>query len=125
MYVLDSSALIEIWENGLKKEKVLQIAGNELSVTTSICAHEVLYGARSEKQRFLLENLLANIAVLQHDYRAATIGARLEQELDGLGLKIPRIDITIAAICIVHNAELVTLDQGFKRIKGLKVHVIR
>ena len=79
MFVLDSSALIEIWEDGPKKGRVLHIAGNDLSVTTSVCVHEVLYGAQSEKRRFLLENLFSNIAVLQHDYRAAKIGARIEQ----------------------------------------------
>ncbi len=125
MFILDSSALIEVWEGGPRKEKVLQIAGNEFSVTTSICMHEVLYGARSEKRRFLLENLFANIAVLQHDYRSAKIGARMEQELGHLGLKLARIDIMIAAICIVNDATLVTLDKGFERIEGLKLEWIK
>ena len=125
MFVLDSSALIEVAENKQQKQKVLEAVGNALLITTSICMHEVLTGADSEKRRFILEGIFAKTLVLDHDRRAALIGSRIGRDLNRKGSKLEESDLLIASICMVHDAELVTLDKGFTRIEGLKVKIIK
>ncbi|HLD33697.1 MAG TPA: type II toxin-antitoxin system VapC family toxin [Candidatus Nanoarchaeia archaeon] len=120
MYVLDSSALIEIIEGHSSGEKVIGIVGDAPLVTTSICEHEVLAGALSEKQAFVLDGLFSSMRILEHDARAARLGASIEQELRKKGTMINKLDILIAAICVVHNAELVTFDKDFSKIKNLR-----
>ncbi len=121
MYVLDSSALIEVIENHPKAEVIEQLLKDAPLITTSISMHEVLAGASSEKQCFVLEGLFSTMRVLSHDAEAARIGAAIEQDLSHSGKKIGRADVLIAAICIVHDAALVTLDADFKNIKKLKL----
>ena len=125
MFVLDSSVLIEVIERHSRTSKILDVLQNSPLITTSICIHEVLTGARSKRQVFRFEQVFSRAQVLNHDQQAARIGAQIEQELDRKGLKLHIIDIMIAAICIVHDAELITLDQSFKRIEGLKVRIIK
>src|SRR3989338_5031783 len=88
-------------------------------VTTSICAHEVLAGALFEKPGVVLDGLFSSMRILEHDARAARLGASIEQELRKKGTMINKLDILIAAICVVHNAELVTFDKDFSKIKNL------
>lgn len=125
VYVLDSSVLIELIERKAHAHKVAAFIGNELSATTSICVHEVLAGARTNKQRFLCEEIFSNILILNHDMKAARMGAQIEQELNESGSKINIIDVYIASICRANNTEIVTLDKDFEKIKGINVHVIK
>src|SRR3989344_3545798 len=122
MYVLDSSAIIEIFEEYPHMQKILDILGDESFVTTSISMHEVFAGAHSQKDRFIVSGLFSQAHILEHDAKAARIGATIEQELTHAGKMINRTDILIAGICKAHNAELVTLDKDFAKIKDIKVH---
>ncbi len=124
MYVLDSSSLIELFENKSRAQKIKDIVQNEKLATTTICMHEVLAGALSEKERFFLEDIFSQMHVLVHDEAAARYGARIEQELDRTGTRINAADIFIAGICKAHDAELITLDKDFSRVRRLKVQVV-
>lgn len=124
MYVLDSSVLIELLNEGPQAVSIRHAIGEELLVTTSISAHEVLCGAASDKHFFLLENLFSSILVLGHDEHSAKIGAVFDRQLTRAGAKINTPDLLIAGICKVNNAELVTLDQDFAKIKGLKATIL-
>ncbi len=125
MYVLDSSALIEVIEDHSKKQDVLQIVQDELLTVTSISVHEVLLGAVTEKQKKAVHESLYNARILEHDEAAARHGAIIEQELTRAGKKINRFDVLIAAICQSRDAHLITLDTDFSKIKGLNVTVIK
>src|SRR3989338_851686 len=117
MYILDSSALIEVLEGHPKAEKIMELFGSAELVTTSLCVHEILAGALSKKDRFLLENLLNSMRILDHTARAAVLGATMQQELSQTGTMINKFDILIAAICKINNGELITLDKDFAKIK--------
>jgi tRNA(fMet)-specific endonuclease VapC len=124
MYMLDSSTLIELLEKGPHAEKVATFLGNSPIVTASVCMHEVLAGVSSPKDRFVLEGLFTTFRVLPHDASAARIGSQMHQDLRKRGKMMNPMDILIAAVCKVHDAELVTLDKGFKNIKGARVHIL-
>src|SRR3989344_4970328 len=124
MYVLDSSALIEVIEEYPLKDKVLGIVGDAPLVTTSISLHELFAGAHTEREKFILEHLLGGAQIVPHDAAAAKMGAQITRELSDAGKMINRMDTLIAGICKVHNAELITLDRDFAKIKGLKLQLI-
>jgi predicted nucleic acid-binding protein len=58
--------------------------------------------------------------VLCFDKDAAIKSAAIEEELSGKGNMINKTDIFIAGICITKNMPIVTLDNHFKKIPGLK-----
>lgn len=122
MYVLDSSALIELCEN--EAHEILEKSKDEVVATTSICMHEVLAGARTPQQRFVFDQILESSRILDHDARAAEIGAEMERQLTKSGSKINRSDIFIAAVCKANDATLITYDKDFKKIAGLNSIVL-
>lgn len=125
MYVLDSSALIEIIQGYPRMGHILSLVGEESLVTTSVNMHELLVGAWTDKERFFLTNIFMGAHILEHTSHAAQHGARIEQELARSGKMVNKMDILIAGICKANNAELVTLDKDFAKIKGIKTHIIR
>ena len=124
MYVLDSSILIELFEKRSLTPVIVDFLKEEPPVTTSICAHEVLAGARTDKERFVFENLLHQMHILDHDSHAARVGSSLWRELRQMGISLTPFDTLIAGICKANNAELVTLDHDFAKIKGMKTTVL-
>jgi predicted nucleic acid-binding protein len=124
MYVLDSSVLIEVVKERPLAGKIERLVQDAPLVTTSICMHEVLAGARSPEERFGFEALFTKMHVLEHTADAAKAGARIAHELARTGTPAGTPDTLIAGICKANNAALVTLDKGFARIKGIKTHLI-
>jgi len=125
MYVLDSSILIEIIERNKQLLEVEKLLGDQPIVTTSICMHELLAGALNQKERIILEKLFTNMQVLDYNSDAARISSKIAQELTREGKKINIFDTLIAGICQSNNAELITMDQDFGKIKDFKYKIIR
>ena len=125
MYVLDSSVIIELLNDGPLASKILDVLPIAPFVTTSISVQEVLEGTFSEKDRFVAEHVFSGAEILVHDEKAAREGALIQRQLKQAGTKINRIDVFIAGVCKANNAELITLDNDFSRIKGLKVKIIK
>ncbi len=124
MYVLDSSILIELFQAGPLTSTIEDFLKDALPVTTSVCMHEVLVGARNAKEWFIFENLLAQMQILDHNSYSAKVGAKLRQELSKSGVSLAPFDTLIAGICKANNAELVTLDHDFAKIKGFKAVIL-
>ena len=121
MHVLDSSALIEAIEEGPLAQKVEDVLKDGALITTSICMHELLVGASTEKECFVLEGLFSKMRILEFDAKAAKISSRIENRLTKEGKKIGSVDCLIAGICIANDAVLVSFDEHFQRIPGLKI----
>lgn len=124
MYVLDSSAIIDVIKDRPRGRKVEQIVGNSPLVTTSLCVHELLVGARSEQERFIHEGILSRFHILDYTMEAAIFSARFQQELAKKGVAVGIVDTLIAGICKANNAELVTLDRDFSKMKEIKTHIV-
>lgn len=118
MLVLDSSALIEISRQGPRAEALLEKTGTASIVTTSVTMHEMLYGARTEKERWILDHLFSACEVLPFDSAAASKSSVVAQKMKSKSIN--DADILIAGICLANNATLVTFDNDFKRVPGLK-----
>lgn len=124
MYVLDSSAMIEVARKSALFPMIRKITGPALLITTSISMHELLAGVRTEQERQDLIALFAATEVLPYDAAAAAQSAEIQRELTDTGRMINRLDMLIGGICKARNAELLTLDSDFTKVKDLKVHLI-
>lgn len=125
MFVLDSSAIIEILRETNAGRRIVELLKDEPSVTTSLCLHEVLIGTETPRERFVVEGLCSGMRILSHESTSGQIGAGIERDLRKRGKIIGRTDIMIAAICKDHNAELITLDKDFAGITALKSRIVQ
>ncbi len=123
MYVLDSSAFIEIANSTKRAQSLHVLTGDAPLAVTTITVHELLL-TNNEKERFIINGLLTGLQIVEHDELAARNGAAIETQLVKEGKKINRADIFIAAICKANNAHLITVDKDFAKIKGLQVTVL-
>jgi len=123
MFVLDTSAVIELLYGSRKGKKIMDLIGNDIVVTTSFTVYEVFLGIK-ENERKKIEGMFKNIDILNFDDKSAEESANIFNSLKKTGKIINRIDIFIAAICKQYSAILITLDFDFKNVKGLKNYII-
>lgn len=86
---------------------------------------ELYYGAErnnwGEKKRKQLEEHLKNFVVLPYNNEIAKVYARIVVERERVGSRINWPDAWIAATALWHNLPLVTHDQDFSGISGLRL----
>lgn len=122
--VVDTSVYIK-HIRATKKEKTLlyNIPNNIILVTTAITVYELLMGAKAADKVHEFNRLTQDVEVLSFDEQAARKAAEIYHELRLKNQMIEFRDIFIAAICIVNNLELITLNEKhFERIEGLKIY---
>ncbi|AEH25539.1 type II toxin-antitoxin system VapC family toxin [Pyrococcus yayanosii] len=120
--VLDTNVIIEVARgNETVLRDVLSI--DSTFYITSVTKFEILIGIPRKKE-LLWFNILEE---LPFEGRAAEIAAYLHKKLKEMGNMLSLRDLFIAAICLVNDIPLVTLDEDFKILRdfGLEVHIIR
>lgn len=123
MVVLDTSAVIEVVDGTIKGEEIKARYGNSDISVASITINEALANTKEKEHEAFMDFFKAS-RVLSFDSIAAYESARVEKKLAQKGKLIGKMDILIAAICLVHNLPLVTCDNDFKKVEGLNVTVI-
>ena len=123
MYVLDSSAIIEIMKNGEACKKICNTLGDAPAITTSLTINELILGAK-KIERKVIEKLIDGIEILNLDTKSAIKSADIEIFLKKQGKTINKIDVLIAGMCIVNDKTIITLDKHFTRIPELKSIVV-
>ena len=127
MTVLETSFLVDIFRNNPtavelleeleKNETVLQIAAPTIM--------ELWLGAcrsrNSEKEKEKINELIKSFLIMPLDTAGAKEAAEIEAELFQEGQMIELEDIMIAGIARSRGEKVVTRDEHFARIKGLKV----
>jgi tRNA(fMet)-specific endonuclease VapC len=102
----------------------LQEKGDEAS-TTMISAYELLKGAylsaRSKENLAKVHELLANIRILDLTLQSCQQASVIYQDLRKTGSLIGEFDVLIAAIAQTYNETIITRDEHFKSIRGIKV----
>ncbi len=123
MHILDSSALIELLHDSPQGNKIIRLIGTETALTTVFSIHELLKWASGPYEK-PLQQLLGSIEVLEYDHESAIISSGIYKSLSKKGQKINETDILIASICLKNGYPIVTLDNHFKQIVGLKTIII-
>lgn len=124
MYLLDSSAIIELLHGTKSGEEIMKFIDNNHVCTTSINLYEVLMG-ENEKENEKISQFFSSVKILDFDENAARFSVELEKKLIRSGKNINKIDVLIAGICKSNNKLLVSLDNDFKRIEGLKSAIFK
>jgi len=124
---LDTDILVSLLKgapDAVGKIEALQESGNQIS-TTIITAYELLKGAyissRADENLAKVREALSNLRVLGLSLGAAEEASRIYKELQNRGKLIGEFDILIAGIAKFHDEPLVTRDEHFKSIRGMKL----
>lgn len=126
MECLDSDALIGILRDspGAKELSAL-LDHTGRAATTSICAYEIIFGARkagNEEKLSKVRALLGKLDVLYFDEAAADKASQIHASLSKAGQQLDLRDIFIGSIAIANGCSIVTRNEKhFSRISGLKV----
>lgn len=122
MKVLDSDHCVALLRGQLDLHS--QTLPGETLAVTAVSVGELMHGvhksAQVEDNLARLSVLLANVAVLSYDERAAGQFGRLKAELERNGQRLSDLDLQIASVALVHDSPLVTHNQRhFRRVPGL------
>ena len=127
MAALDTDILTSLLKGmpeAAKKIRVLQEDGNRIS-TTIISAYELLKGAYissiAEENLLKVRDSISNLQVLELSMGATEEASRIYKELRERGRQIGEFHMLIAGIVKFHDESLVTRDEHFKLIRGMKV----
>ncbi|MEM3126881.1 MAG: PIN domain-containing protein [Candidatus Woesearchaeota archaeon] len=127
MACLETSFLVDILKKEISAGKLM----NELEnfeprlVVASPSIKELWAGAllskKKEQEKAKINELMTNFEVLSLDENSAKEAAEIEFELTKKGLPIDVEDVMIAAIAKTNGEKVVTRDEHFVRVSGLKV----
>ena len=92
-------------------------------VITAVTVYELeAVAARSQRQQYLVEQLLSAVDVLPFDRLAAHLAADLWRILESQGQGIGLPDTLLAGICLAHGSPLLSRNlEHFQRVPGLRI----
>lgn len=122
MFFLDTSAIIELIYGTEKGEQIRTFVKRGPIALSALSVHELLVGLK-EKEREALTHFFAEVTVFDFDKKAAEKSAEIERGLQKKGRLVNRMDILIAAACLVHDHDFLTCDKHFLTVEKLKVHL--
>lgn len=124
-YILDTNILIEIENNNQevinKINELKKTPFAELCITLfSFC--EFYYGAmeKSQSNKERVKQRLQQYTILNTSVETGVLFCELFYALEKKGKPIQQFDVFIAAIAIEHESVLITGDNDFSYIPGLK-----
>lgn len=122
MIILDTDVLIEIERgnqsiiNQLAEHR--QVHPGNLGITSTVYAEFIEGYIRRKKT---IPTFLEFFDLVDFDRDAATLFTQMKVELDKKGRPIPIFDLMTASCVLIQGATLITLDQHFRNVSGLKV----
>jgi tRNA(fMet)-specific endonuclease VapC len=120
--ILDTNGLSAVADGDMALEPILREAP-EVAVPV-IALGEYLYGIRQSRDRVRYERWLAKsilgYRVLAVDETTAERYAEIRAQLKRSGRPIPANDLWIAALALQHALPLLSRDQHFDSVPGLK-----
>jgi len=120
--ILDTNGLSAMADGDTGLESLLQLAA-EIAVPVIVLG-EYRYGIRQSRKRARYERWLAEVLascrVLAVDEETAIQYAEVRDELKRRGRPIPGNDLWIAALARQHGLSLLSRDQHFDSVSGLK-----
>ncbi|MBI2675064.1 MAG: PIN domain-containing protein [Candidatus Aenigmarchaeota archaeon] len=126
MACLDTTFLIDLL-SGKEEISLLMEELDKTEVSIAIASPSVmeiwlgamLLGKESEKVK--INELLSSFEIFPLDEKSAKEAAEIEADLWNSGKMIDIEDVMIAGIARIHGEKVVTRDQHFAQISGLKV----
>jgi predicted nucleic acid-binding protein len=120
--IVDTNGLSELAEGDLRVKDL--VVGIGIVEIPSVVLGEYRYGIAQTRQREWheqwLEGLLRRARVLNITEETSIWYAEIRLELKRVGRPIPSNDLWIAALCRQHNLPLLSRDQHFDLVAGLR-----
>ena len=120
--ILDTNGLSAVADGDAALEQIVRSAV-ELAVPVVVLG-EYRYGIQQSRARQRYEQWLTetvcNYRVLDVDEDTAISYAAIRTELKRAGTPIPSNDVWIAALCRQHSLSLISRDQHFDLVRGIK-----
>lgn len=123
MILVDSCILIDWMKAGLNPVDQLrsQLKSDDV-LTCEIIRFEVLRGCRNNPKAYRnMEKLFATMIMVSFDAPVWRRALEIAAQVDGIGKPMPTTDILIAAGALSRDAELITRDQHFAAVSGLRL----
>jgi predicted nucleic acid-binding protein len=120
--ILDTNAISAFFESDLKLRGIL-VSATKLSIPVIVLGEYRAGLLGSRKRRVIepsLDELQAVSNVLQIDTDTVGPYSKLSDELKRAGRPIPTNDIWIAALAVQHGMPIVSRDQHFDAIPGIR-----
>jgi tRNA(fMet)-specific endonuclease VapC len=122
MIVADTDVLIDYLAGQGAADRVELELERRALATTSVSRFELLSGARTERQREVVQDLMDGMPALPLDAAAADEAATVRRELEARGEGIGMADSLIAGIVRLHQGVLLTRNRRhFERVDGLQL----
>ena len=125
MVVLDSCIVIDILRN--RGESPTKILAHPVWAVSTTTVGELIFGALNagnpSKHVQNVELFVSKSKILNVTLDVAEAYARIRKQLKDIGKPIPENDIWIAATAVAFDLKLITKDDHFSRIEGMKVEL--
>ena len=127
MAALDTDILVGLLKgapDAVDKMRTLQDNGDSIS-TTMITAYELIKGAhlssKADENVAKVSETISSMSIHELSLGAAEEAGRIYRELQDKGKLIGEFDILIAGIVKFNDETLVTRDERFSNIRGIKL----
>lgn len=125
-YLLDTNTVSYIIKGNRPRvrERLLRVAMAEVGISV-ITEAELLFGLarrpEATKLKTVVEEFLLRVEVLPWDSEAAQQYSKIRATLEHGGEPMGNLDLMIAAQAFASDLVLVSSDNVFRRVKGLKI----
>jgi len=122
LILIDTSAWIDALRGKTPRivSVVRHLLENDLAATCGPVMMEIRRGLRNNERKKVLSlfNAVHRFNFHEEDWELA---GELDAMLREKGITVPPVDLLIARICIRYKLQLLTKDEHFKNIPGLKI----
>ena len=120
--LIDTSAWVDFFRGTSKTaDAVAELIEKGQAYICGVISYELIQGAKSEEEALHLASVLAALHYIEMTsdlwIRAGNISFGLRRK----GLTLPMSDLLIGALALEHGLEVLTLDDHFTSIPGLKL----
>ena len=127
MTTLDTDILVSLLKgdvDAVDKVRTIQESGEQIS-TTMITAYELTKGAnlssKVDDNIAKVRDALSRLSILDLSLGSVEEASRIYKDLRSRGRPIGEFDVLIAGIVNFNDERLVTRDEHFKAIRGMKL----
>jgi predicted nucleic acid-binding protein len=121
--IVDTSAWVDFFRSRNTEDRTIvrRLIRSGEAVVVGVVYAELLRGVRTESEARNLEADLDGLPFLDSDRESWRRTRRLMAELQIQGSSIPFQDAAIAAIALQNNLPVLTRDQHFSRVNGIRL----
>jgi predicted nucleic acid-binding protein len=120
--LIDTSAWVDFFRGTpITADTVAKLIGKGEACICGVVSYELVQGAKSDDEALNLSSVLSALDYVEMTsdlwIRAGNLSAGLRKK----GITLPMSDLLIGAIALEHGLEVLTLDDHFANIPGLKL----